>query len=302
MPEHIIDRAVERVPKGERDVDRLLADLEARETALADREKLAAELVETGQARAQRLAEREKRIREREREAERQARQEARRYLLDARKEIDRTLKELRQAGADAAEEAARAARRGVEESAARQSEHLERLEREERNVQRRDRAATVVNGGRPATRETPEVGDAVEVGTLGGKLGRLLEVRGKEGVVAVGVMKLTVPLKTLAKSRQQVAKPEINVPIMGDVPEVHAPTEIDLRGMRVDEIDDYVLSSIDQAIRADLRSLRIIHGKGTGALRERVTELLRKETRAKAFRLGLWNEGGAGVTVVELE
>jgi DNA mismatch repair protein MutS2 len=114
--------------------------------------------------------------------------------------------------------------------------------------------------------------------------------------------MKLTVPLKTLTKSRQQAAKPEINVPIMGDAPEIHAATEIDLRGMRVDEIDDYVLSSIDQAIRADLRSLRIIHGKGTGALRERVTELLRKGTRAKGFRLGLWNEGGSGVTVVELE
>jgi len=47
---------------------------------------------------------------------------------------------------------------------------------------------------------------------------------------------------------------------------------------------------------------VRIIHGKGTGALRERVTELLRKDTRARSFRMGLWNEGGAGVTVVELE
>ena len=71
---------------------------------------------------------------------------------------------------------------------------------------------------------------------------------------------------------------------------------------MRIGEMDDYVLQSIDAAVRADLRSLRIIHGKGTGALRERVTELLRKDTRVKAFRLGLWNEGGAGVTVLELE
>ena len=54
--------------------------------------------------------------------------------------------------------------------------------------------------------------------------------------------------------------------------------------------------------LRADRREIRIIHGKGTGAVRERVVELLRKETRAKSFRMGLWNEGGAGVTVVELE
>jgi len=46
---------------------------------------------------------------------------------------------------------------------------------------------------------------------------------------------------------------------------------------------------------------VRIIHGKGTGALRERVTELLRKDTRVRSFRLGLWNEGGSGVTIAEL-
>ena len=45
---------------------------------------------------------------------------------------------------------------------------------------------------------------------------------------------------------------------------------------------------------------LRIIHGKGTGALRERVAEMLRKDTRVKEFRLGAWNEGGAGVTMAE--
>ena len=59
---------------------------------------------------------------------------------------------------------------------------------------------------------------------------------------------------------------------------------------------------AIDAAVHADLRHLRIIHGKGTGALRERVTELLQKDTRARSFRMGLWNEGGSGVTVVDLE
>ena len=82
----------------------------------------------------------------------------------------------------------------------------------------------------------------------------------------------------------------------------MHAAREIDLRGMRFDEVDDVLLPALDNAVRADLRSLRIIHGKGTGALRDRVTELLRKDTRARSFRMGLWNEGGAGVTVVELE
>jgi DNA mismatch repair protein MutS2 len=46
---------------------------------------------------------------------------------------------------------------------------------------------------------------------------------------------------------------------------------------------------------------LRIIHGKGTGALRAVVAEMLRKDTRVQSFRLGAWNEGGTGVTVAEL-
>jgi DNA mismatch repair protein MutS2 len=114
--------------------------------------------------------------------------------------------------------------------------------------------------------------------------------------------MKLTVPVKALARSRQQLPKAEVFVPAMLDAADIYHSGEVDLRGMRADEVDGFLLSSIDQAVRADRRELRIIHGKGTGALRERVVELLRKETRAKSFRMGLWNEGGAGVTVVELE
>jgi DNA mismatch repair protein MutS2 len=82
---------------------------------------------------------------------------------------------------------------------------------------------------------------------------------------------------------------------------EVEPVREVDVRGMRVDEMDDLVLQALDAAVRNDLRELRIIHGKGTGALRARVGEMLKKDTRVTGFRLGAWNEGGAGVTVAEL-
>ena len=65
--------------------------------------------------------------------------------------------------------------------------------------------------------------------------------------------------------------------------------------------MDSVVLQALDDAIRADLPTLRIIHGKGTGALRDRVAEMLRKDTRVRQFRLGAWNEGGAGVTIADL-
>ena len=134
---------------------------------------------------------------------------------------------------------------------------------------------------------------------SLGGKLGRVIELRDNEAVVAVGEIKMAVALKSLV--RRDPSPNDVTVGVWtGDLPEVHVPTEIDLRGMRLDEAEGAVLSALDAAIRADMRSLRIIHGKGTGALRERVTEMLRKDTRVRGFRLGAWNEGGAGVTLAE--
>ena len=305
LPEAILERATERLPKGERDVDALLADLERREATLSDREREVADADERVKTDARRVADRMRNVREREREIERTSRQEARRYLLDARAEIERTIKELKAAGAQSAEEMARAARQTAERMAAEQGSALDAIDRREER-ERRERVGNGRRGG-PATaagvadEARPSVGDMVELSTFGGRVGRLVDVRDSSAVVAVGAVKMTVPLATLRRSSQQAAKPEINVPILGDMPEAYAPSEIDLRGMRVGEVDDFVLQSLDAAVRADLKAIRIIHGKGTGALRERVTEMLRKDTRVKTFRLGAWNEGGAGVTVAEL-
>jgi DNA mismatch repair protein MutS2 len=135
----------------------------------------------------------------------------------------------------------------------------------------------------------------------MGGKTGRLLERRGDDAVVAVGGMKMTVPFGTLRRLSARRLRESAAPMTIVDAPEVEARPEVDVRGVRVHEVEDLVLQALDGAVRADLRALRIIHGKGTGALRDRVSELLRGERRVKAFRLGAWNEGGDGVTVAEL-
>jgi DNA mismatch repair protein MutS2 len=296
LPEQVLARAEERVPKGERDVERLLADLEARDAALAARERETEAMAEEAQARAAKLASRERAVRDRERAAERESRKEARRFVLDARAEIERTIRELKAAGADQIDEAGKAARQRAEALAESQAEHLDRLEREERNVAAREATR---ERARPAA--SLEVGDVVAVATLGGRTGRLVEKRDGQATVAFGAMKMSVPVAALTLSRSRDEIRETTVVLRGDIPEVDVRSEIDLRGHRVDEIDAPLLSALDAAIRADLKALRVIHGKGTGALRDRVAELLRKDTRVRNFRLGAWNEGGAGVTVVEL-
>jgi DNA mismatch repair protein MutS2 len=78
------------------------------------------------------------------------------------------------------------------------------------------------------------------------------------------------------------------------------ATSEVDLRGMRVDEIDMQLSRGLDSAIMAGLPSFRIIHGKGMGVLRQRVHELLQHDARVLVSRPGERFEGGTGVTVVE--
>jgi DNA mismatch repair protein MutS2 len=289
LPAEVLSRAEERIPIDERRVTALLGELEAREQALSATELEAGQISEDAKQRARRVAEREASVRERERDLERSSRREARQYLLEARAEVERTIRELK-AASEASEEAAREARKRVENLANEQGRELDRIDRD--------------SSREPPTRQISDVnpGDFVEVDTLGGKIGKVLEIRDDEAIVTVGVMKLAVPRTSLRPSTAESAAPEVAVAIRGDMPEVHAQSEIDLRGMRVNEIDDIVMHAVDAAIRADLKILRIIHGKGTGALRERVSEMLRKESRVTSFRLGAWNEGGAGVTVVELK
>jgi len=310
LPEAVIARAEARLPQGERDLAVLLADVEARETVLTEREQLMTRENDKLRSRLATVSDRELKVRERERDAERTARQEARKYLLDARGQVERAIAEIRATAAAQSEfdETARAARRRIEEAAASQGAEADavaqRGARDRARAEQKTRgpagAAQAAPSGGRATRDVPLAeGDHVLVGTLSDKVGRILSLRGTEARVAVGSLTVNVPLTTLSRTQASPA-PTLKL-TLGEFAEVEPVREVDVRGMRVDEVDDSVLQALDAAVRNDLRELRIIHGKGTGALRARVGEMLKKDTRVTGFRLGAWNEGGAGVTVAEL-
>jgi len=226
-------------------------------------------------------------MREAERSFERRMHQDARRVLLDARAEVDRVIRGLRSASEG---EVLRDARREVEALAAEHGAAIEEIDQAESAAEAPREEAAIVSPG-----------DEVQVEAFGGRPGRVVETRGDDAVVAVGAIKVTVPRTTLKRARAQTRNPEDLVPAPVQVPDVDARSEVDLRGLRVDEIEHALLVSLDQAIRADLSTFRIIHGKGTGALRERVREILRSDKRVRSYRLGSWNEGGSGVTIAEL-
>jgi len=328
LPEDVLQSAEERLPKGERDLAVLLADIELRDAQLTERERVME--LEHGKLRSRvaSVTDREAKVKEKERESERAARQETRKYLLEARAVVERAVADVRAKSAEQSEAidaSARAARRAVEEAAAEQGAAVDRValaaqrdrERRAQKLQAaldREAAAwsveqsvigdSTTHGARTAAQKraaSPLVeGDSVRVGTLDGKIGRIVSVRGDDARVAVGSLTLSVPMRELSRAAAP-PPPMYKVSLVGNFPDAEPVREVDVRGVRVDEVDDLVLQALDAAVRADLRELRIIHGKGTGALRSRVGEMLKKDTRVGGFRLGAWNEGGAGVTVAEL-
>jgi DNA mismatch repair protein MutS2 len=80
-----------------------------------------------------------------------------------------------------------------------------------------------------------------------------------------------------------------------------YASNEIDLRGMQQHEALETLEKYLDTALLTGLKTVSVIHGKGTGVLREGVQQYLKNHSRVLKTRLGAWNEGGTGITIVEL-
>ena len=224
---------------------------------------------------------RERELRQREKTAERHAREQARAFLLEARTRVEEAVGRA-QAASDTA---AREARRIVEEGIAglRKAE----AEREE-------------PPGRGSPGDVP-VGARVRLAT--GGAGRVVEVRpdGKLVVVAGAVRMVVAPDAVTAaagndaaerrRERDQPLRPSADQP---------GPTEVDLRGMTGDEAEAATIAAVDAAVLAEHPILRIIHGMGTGVVRDRVHRVVRGDRRIARWALAPREQGGSGVTIVE--
>jgi DNA mismatch repair protein MutS2 len=155
----------------------------------------------------------------------------------------------------------------------------------------------------RPAPSRAPKAGDTVELLKLGTKATVLSVAKDGTLQLQAGIMKVSAKPEEVylleGESQQQVKKY-----IRQTTREMRSASiapEIDLRGMTVDEAIGVLDIFLDNAIMANLPSVRIIHGKGTGALRKGIHEHLRKKRGLKDFRLGVYGEGEDGVTIITL-
>ena len=150
------------------------------------------------------------------------------------------------------------------------------------------------------------KVGDAVRVISLNlkGTVSTLPDAKGYL-FVTLGIMRTKVKLSDLEKiDEAEIIAPGVKKSSTGklriEITEA-ATTEINLLGMTVDEACMELDKFIDNAALAHLPSVRIVHGKGTGALRKGVQQYLKRNKHVKSFRLGEYGEGDAGVTIAEI-
>jgi len=288
VPPDILADAEARVPDAERSLDLLLAAVEERQRELAKTQAEVAERAIEQDGRSARLAAqqdaqaaREAELRRREKDAERAGRQQARAYLLEARQLVEQAL------GAARSEAAAKDARRMVEEGIREQAEALDRAERTEA-------AAAAEGEGEVA------VGDRVRLAS--GGAGQVLERRADgKLVVAMGAMKMVVDADQATRTAgARPAPAERAASLAAPAAPAAASFEIDLRGMTGDEAEQATVAAVDAAVLAEQPYLRIIHGMGTGVVRERVRRVVSTDRRVARYGFAPRNQGGTGVTIVE--
>jgi DNA mismatch repair protein MutS2 len=203
--------------------------------------------------------------------------EEAKEIVQQAHLKVERSVKEIRESGAQ--RDIVHSSRQVLRKL----GEDLERI--------------TIAEQSTQETAEVINVGDVVHIRD-GYESGEVREIQGKYAVVLSGNARLRIALKELHKE----LKPQKKYPVLSSaIVAPEASNEIDLRGLLGDEAIARVERFLDNAYAAGLHRVDIIHGKGTGALRKKISEFVKTYPHVKAFRLGEWNEGGTGVTVVEL-
>jgi DNA mismatch repair protein MutS2 len=203
--------------------------------------------------------------------------EEAKEIVQQAHLKVEHSVKEIRESGAQ------REIVRSSHQVLKKLGEDLEKFTAEEEKT--------------PQSNEIIEKGDIVRIRD-GHESGEVQEIQGKHAIVLSGNARLRIALTELYKEQKSQKKYTFSSSAIS-APE--AKTEIDLRGLFGDEAIAHVQSFLDNAYAAGLHRVDIIHGKGTGALRKKIGEFVKTYPHVKAFRLGEWNEGGTGVTVVEL-
>ncbi len=282
LPASIVDRAESYISPESLTADALLAEIrEARDAAKRTLKRLEARerILEAKEAE---LKEQLAHIEEARRAVLNEAREEAQAELAALREEIRKVRSRLGKGGV---------------------SQHERFLQEAEKAIKARQEAEKALPESVEPEPEgipgPPRPGDIVWVESLysSGEVEDVWE-EDREAVVRVGSFRVTLPFDQFEIRERPQPQPETSSGRTFIRPAESPGMELDLRGMRVDEALDALDDYIDRAYLAELPWVRIIHGKGTGALRKVVRDYLRNHPVVSRYRPGEEGEGGDGVTI----
>lgn len=292
LSEDILREATNLVGKNDKDFEDVLSQLEEQRQQM-----------EQARKEAERLRRETSKIKEQSEEYHAQLRKEKERAMETARREAETIIEDARRM-ADEASKEIKAIKKQLSESAdttginQRQSDLRRQLNEAQSNIR-----AAQPERKRPAPSRDIIIGDTVELLKLGTKANVI-------GINKDGTYQLQAGILKMSAKKDEIYLLEFENPYKekhvrpahsGREMKVAAmSSEIDLRGMDTIEAVCVMERYLDEAMRSNLKTVRIIHGKGTGAVRAAVHQALKRTKYVKKYRLGQYGEGEDGVTIVE--
>ncbi len=296
IPDKIIDGASARLTAESVKFEDVVAELqskrEATSLALEEAEKLKNELKNEMRS----ANEKNREIKDKNRRLLDEARNEAARIVQSAKDDMNAILKE-----------AEKLSREAAKSDRTKEMEKMRRKLKETGDSYDKKLGKRREQLGKNKPLKNIQLGETVEIISMN-ETGTVVSLPNSSGdaMIQVGIMKIKANITDLRRTAQESS------PTASPSRQRHgrsisskamtASTELDIRGMMVDEGSMLLDKFIDDAVMASLKTISVIHGKGTGALRAGIHKYLKNNKFVKSYRLGSYGEGDSGVTIIELK
>lgn len=292
LPDEIIDAAKEQISKEDKNFEDVIADLETSRVTIEKEQQEIAKYKEEIRTLKEQLKQKNEKIDQAKDRILREANEKARSILQEAKEVADETIRDFNKLGAGS---------------------DIKDLEKKRQKVrdkikEKNDRLSLGPSDKKPQNKALDpkklKKGDSVKILSMGltGTVNTLPDAKGNL-FVQCGIMRTQTNIKDLALVQEAtISAPTLQRSSTGKIKmskSMSVSTEINLLGKTVDEAIATLDKYLDDAYIAHLPSVRVVHGKGTGALRSAVHSHLKRLKYVKEYRLGEYGEGDAGVTIV---
>ena len=302
MPQHIIDNAARLMNEEDKRLETLMSNLEeSRQELEKEKRELEKQLNDTRSLNG-RLRSKENKLEESREKLLSKAKEEARELLAQAKETADETIKYMQKfASADALREAEKARSRVREElkAATGSGKHLKAFDEVPRETE--EYAGARAKGHKTLTEKDIKIGDEVKIVSQDLK-GMIKTLPDKKGFLSVqcGIISNKVHISDLILVGQSARQAGSSIHSLGHAKSISP--ELMLIGMKADEARASLEAYLDDAYLSHLGQVRIVHGKGSGILRDMVHSYVKRVKYVSEYRLGEFGEGDSGVTIVRFK